>query len=157
VLNAEQAKLTCRGSVADAAEAAERLEQFGNELAARKADVKAAERSLRKVLGLPPTDNRRIVATTKPIEEPISFDWDTCVEEMPQEQPENIEQQAIGRLAELCLFLAREQVIPLMDANTQRQVNRQGLLHDSTEAAWLGQCLNAFRPQISASLCERRL
>ena len=141
------------GSAVGATETAQRLEQFSNELVASKTDVLIAERSLRQVLGLPPADNRRIIATTKPIEEPISFDWDTCVEEMSREQPENIEQQAIGRLAELSLFLARNWVIPLIDADTQRQLRGLGPLLDSAEAVVLGQFLKAFRPQISASLC----
>jgi hypothetical protein len=152
LLNAEQAKLTCRGSAVDVAEAAARLEQFSTELAVRQADVMAAERSLRKVLGLPPADHRRIITTTKPIEELISFDWEACLDEMLREQPEIVEQQAIGRLAELCLFLARHQVIPLMDADTQRQLKSLGPVLDCTEAVPLGQCLNSLRPQISASL-----
>ena len=153
--DAEQAKLTCRGSVTDVAEAAERLDQFSKELEGLTADVEAAERSLHKVLGLPPADNRRIIATTKPIEEPIAFDWDTSIEEMSQEQPENIEQQAIGRLAELNLFLARYQVIPLMDADTQRQFRGLGLLLDSTEAVSLGQFRKALSPADFVELVRR--
>jgi hypothetical protein len=141
----------CDPGVAELAEAAPRLEQFFVDVEKRKSEVQVAEQTLRKVLGLPPADNRRIVATTKPIEELISFEWDTCVEQTWQEHPENVEQQAIGRLAELCLFLAREQVIPLMDSDTQRQLKLLGPLLDSTVAVPLGQFLLALRPQISAS------
>ena len=131
--------------VADVAEAAARLEQFSADLSTRKSDLINAERALRKVLGLPLTDNRRIVATTKPIDVRISFDWDACVEEMSQEQPDNLEQQAIVRLAELSLLLARDHLVLLpLDAATRRQLTDLGGSFDSAEAVWLGRNLRMF-------------
>ena len=67
LLEKAQAKITLsRGGLPlEVIEAAQRLEQFNGDLTTRRADVVAAERALRKVLGLPPSDNRRINTTTK--------------------------------------------------------------------------------------------
>ena len=97
LLQKVQSELTlahCDPGVTEAAEAAQRLEQFNIEVTTRKADVVTAERAARKTLGLPPTNNRRIVPTTKPAEELISFDWETCVDELLRNQPDNVQQQA---------------------------------------------------------------
>jgi hypothetical protein len=65
VLNREEAQLqVCHGTVADVAEAAQRLEQFKLDLVNRTSDVITAERQLRFILGLPPVDNRRIIPVT---------------------------------------------------------------------------------------------
>jgi outer membrane protein TolC len=143
----------CDPAVAEAAEAAQRLEQFHADLAARKADVVSAERALRKVLGLPQEDNRRIVPTTKPTEELLSFDWDTCVDELLREQPDNVHQQALVRLAELYLLTARNQLIPLLDNQTLRQLKGLGRLLDSSEAVVLGKFLKALGPLTLAREC----
>jgi outer membrane protein TolC len=136
LLEKAQAELTLsRGSpVAEVAESAQRLEQFNGDLTTRRADVVSAERALRKVLGLPPSDNRQIITTTKPTEELISFDWDTCVDELLRDQPDNVRQQAIVRLAELSLESARHQLIPLLDMPTLRQLRDMGSTLDASEA-----------------------
>jgi outer membrane protein TolC len=131
----------CDPAVAEAAEAAQRLEQFHADRVTRKADVVSAERALRKVLGLPQDENRRIVPTTKPTEAMLSFDWDTCIDELLREQPDNLQQQAVARLAELSLLMARNQLIPLLDMHTIRQLQRLGPSLDSSEAALFGNFL----------------
>ncbi len=143
----------CDPGVAEAAEAAQRLEQFNIEATTRKADVVTAERALRKILGLPPTDNRQIVPTTKPSDGLVSFDWDTCVNELLRDQPDNVQQQAVVRLAELYLLLARNQLIPLLDAHTIRQLNGTGPLLESSQALALGRFLETFGPVPSSREC----
>src|SRR5205823_7966045 len=62
VLEREQAELSAgRGTVADVAEAQQRLEQFRLDLVTKTSDVITTERQLRNLLGLPPADDRRIV------------------------------------------------------------------------------------------------
>ena len=69
ILKREQALLLVgRGTIADVAEAAQRLEQFNLELVTRTSDVITTERQLRNILGLPPADNRRIIPVTPPTE-----------------------------------------------------------------------------------------
>jgi Outer membrane efflux protein len=149
-----QAKLTlahCDPGVADLAEAEPRLEQFNNDVVTRKADVIAAEIALRKILGIPPIDNRRIITSTKPAEELLSFDWDTCVEEMLREQPDNVQQQGVIRLAELCLLMTRYQFILPLDAHTLRQLKNTGPLTDTPNAVLLSTFLKMFDPLTSST------
>ena len=69
ILKREQAELRVgRGTVADVAEAQQRLEQFNLDLVTKTSDVITTERQLRNILGLPPADNRRIVPVTAPTE-----------------------------------------------------------------------------------------
>ncbi len=143
----------CDPGVAEAAEAAQRLEQFNIEVTRRKADVVTVERALRKILGLPPTDNRRIVPTTKPSDGLVSFDWDTCVDELLREQPDNVQQQAVVRLAELYLLLARNQLIPLLDAHTIRQLVGTGPTLESYQLLALRRFLDTVGPPPTSSEC----
>jgi outer membrane protein TolC len=78
----------------------------------KTSDLITSERQLRTILGLPLEDNRRMVPTTKPAEEQVVFDWDTCLSDMMEEQPDIRQQQAVVRLDELQLLLARSQFIP---------------------------------------------
>jgi outer membrane protein TolC len=144
LLEKAQAELAglCRGpGVQDVAEAAQRLEQFQNERKTRNDDVKTCERQLRKILGLPCADKRQIVAASKPNDALVSFDWDTCVEDLLREQPDNVQQQVVNRLAELNLLLGRKQLIPLLDAHTLRQLRTAGPSLDSSQAVLLGKFL----------------
>src|SRR5262249_53556832 len=58
IVNREQAELVVgKGTIADVAEAQQRLEQFNLDLVTRTSDVITTERQLRNILGLPPADN----------------------------------------------------------------------------------------------------
>jgi outer membrane protein TolC len=141
LLNKAQPATTSRSAPTDAIEAAERLEQFDGELCTRKSERSVAERELHKILALPSADGRRIVAASKPNDASVSFDWDTCVEDLLREQPDNVQQQAINRLAELNLLLARNQLLPLLDAHTLRQLRTAGPSLDSSQAVLLDRFL----------------
>ena len=155
LLEKAQAKITLSrsGLPPEVVEAAQRLEQFNSDLMTRKADVVASERALRKVLGLTAMDNRRIITTTKPTEELLSFDWDTCVDELLREQPDNVQQQAVVRLAELCLLMARNQFILPLDAHTLRQLKDTEPLPYTGQAALLARALKMFGPLNSNTEC----
>jgi outer membrane protein TolC len=127
VLNREQAELQIgRGTVADVAEATQRLEQLNLDLVTRTSDVITTERQLRNLLGLPPADNRRIIPVTPPAEECVEFDWDTCLNEMMEEQPDIVQQKLLVRIAELQLLIARNQLVPELSLNTLHQLNSLG-------------------------------
>jgi hypothetical protein len=94
ILKLEQAELTGHGGVAGVAEAAQRLEQFQLDLAARKSDVITSERQLRFLLGLPPADNRHIIPVTPACEAKAEPVWDTCLHEMLEQSPEIVRGKA---------------------------------------------------------------
>ena len=108
VCRREESKLTCRGCTLDAVEAAQRLEQFHQDLAARTSDVMTTERQLRQILGLPPADNRRIIPVTPLTTERIVPDWDACLGEMTRNQPDIVHQKLLVRSAELQLSMATD-------------------------------------------------
>ena len=127
ILDKEQAKLAAgKGTKADVAEAAQRLEQLNLDLVTRTSDVITTERQLRFILGLPPSDNRRIIPVTKPTEELVEFDWETCLSEMMREQPDIVQQEALSRMAELQLMVARFKCLPQLTVNDLHQLEGVG-------------------------------
>jgi hypothetical protein len=97
----EQAELKVgRGTIADVAEAAQRLEQLNLDLATRTSDLITAERLLRDLLGLPAADGRRIVPVTAPIEARLEPDWDKSQQAMLDNHPEIARSRAIVNAAE---------------------------------------------------------
>ena len=89
IVNREQAELVVgKGTVADVAEAQQRLERFNLDVVTRTSDVITAERQLRHILGLPPADNRRIVPVSAPVETKLEPDWDLCLAAMLEKQPD---------------------------------------------------------------------
>jgi RNA polymerase sigma factor (sigma-70 family) len=89
VLDRETAELAAgRGTGADVAEANQRSEQFNLDMFARASDVIAAERQFRQILGLPGADNRRIIPVTPILEARFDPEWETCLRQMMDNQPE---------------------------------------------------------------------
>ena len=98
VFKKEQADLhMCRGSVADVAEAAQRLEQLNLDLVTRRSDVVTAARQLRFILELPTADNRRIIPVSPVPEARLEPVWETCLEEMLDQSPEIAQRKATIR------------------------------------------------------------
>ena len=134
VLEREQAELQIgRGTIADVAEATQRLEQFNLDLVTRTSDVITTERQLRNLLGLPPSDNRRIIPVTPVSEARVEPDWDSSLAEMLSSQPDIAQQKVLVRIAELQLLIARNQLLPPMSLNTLYQMNGLGTHFDSTD------------------------
>ena len=115
-----------RGTVADVAEAAQRLEQFNLDLVTRTSDVITTERQLRNILGLPPADNRRIIPVTPPTEARLEPDWDSSLAQMLTFQPDIVQQQILVRVAELQLLIARNQLLPAVEPERPLPVQRPG-------------------------------
>ncbi len=150
ILNREQAELLVgRGTIADVAEAAQRLEQFNLDLVTRTSDVITTERQLRNILGLEPADNRRIIPVTPPTEARLEPDWDISLAQMLNFQPDIVQQQLLVRVAELQLLITRNQLLPQLNANFLYQLNGLGQQLDSAEAIMTGAALKALNPVIA--------
>ena len=143
---AGRAAVVGRGTVADVAEAAQRLEQFNLDLVTRTSDVITTERQLRNILGLPPADNRRIIPVTPPTEARLEPDWDASLAQMLNFQPDIVQQQILVRVAELQLLIARNQLLPQLSLNALYQLNGLGQQLDSAEAVMTGAALKALEP-----------
>ncbi len=150
ILNREQAELVVgRGTIADVAEAAQRLEQFNLDLVTRTSDVITTERQLRNILGLPPADNRRIIPVTPPTEARLEPDWETSLAQMLNFQPDIVQQQLLVRVAELQLLIARNQLLPQLSLQALYQLNGLGQQLDQAEAVMTGATLKALNPVIA--------
>jgi outer membrane protein TolC len=152
ILNREQAELVVgRGTIADVAEAAQRLEQFNLDLVTRTSDVITTERQLRNILGLPPADNRRIIPVTPPTEARLEPDWDSSLAQMLNFQPDIVQQQILVRVAELQLLIARNQLLPQLNLSALYQLNGLGQQLDAAEAVMTGATLKSLNPVIATN------
>ncbi len=143
ILDKEQAKLAAgTATMADVAEAAQRLENFNLDLAARTSDVGTAERQLRKILGLPLSDNRRIIPMTELTGEHAELKWETCLSQMMCEQPEIAQREIFTKFAELQLLAARCRGVP------------QSTLHELTQLGGPGQELTSFDLDVTRGFIE---
>ncbi|MDR3633683.1 MAG: TolC family protein [Isosphaeraceae bacterium] len=150
ILKREQAELQVgRGTVADVAEAEQRLEQFSLDLVTKTSDVITTERQLRNILGLPPADNRRIVPVTAPSEARLEPDWESSLAQMLTFQPDIVQQQLLVRVSELQLLIARNQLLPQLNLNALYQFNGLGRTLDSSEAVMTGATMRAIDPLIA--------
>jgi RNA polymerase sigma factor (sigma-70 family) len=97
----EQAALKVgRGTIANVAEEAQRLEQLNLDLATRTSDVITTERLLRDLLGLPAADGRRIMPVTAATKARLNPDWEECKTAMLANQPDIVRSRAIVTAAE---------------------------------------------------------
>jgi outer membrane protein TolC len=151
IVNREQAELLVgKGTVADVAEAQQRLEQFNLDLVTKTSDVVTTERQLRNILGLPPADNRRIIPVTPPAEARVDPDWDSSLAQMVTFQPDIVQQQLLVRIAELQLLVARNQLLPQLNLSVLYQLNGLGQQLDNAEAVMTGATIKALEPVVAA-------
>ncbi len=150
ILKREQAELAVgRGTIADVAEAEQRLEQFSLDLVTKTSDVITTERQLRNILGLPPADSRRIVPVTAPTETRLEPDWESSLAQMLTFQPDIVQQQLVTRSAELQLLVARNQLLPQLNLNALYQLNGLGRNLDESLAVMTGANIRAIDPRIA--------
>jgi outer membrane protein TolC len=147
IVNREQAgyEIGTR-KMSDLAEAEEQLERFRLDYINRTADMVTTERQLRNLLGLPPSDNRRIVPVTAPTEARIEPDWESSLTQMVNFQPDIVQGQLLVRVAELRLMLARNQLLPQLNFNSLYQLNGFGHHLDEAEAVMTGSSILAVDP-----------
>jgi outer membrane protein TolC len=147
ILRREEAKvLVGSSSIPNVAEAKENLERFRLDFVAATADVITTERQLRNILGLPPSDNRRIVPVTAPTEARLEPDWNVSLAQMVNFQPDIVQNQLLVRLAELQLLIARNQLLPVLNFNALYQLNGLGHHIDEAEKVMTGSTLQAINP-----------
>ncbi|MCH8043370.1 MAG: TolC family protein [Planctomycetes bacterium] len=108
-----QAKSVSRGVVAQARVS---LGNFRTTLTGARNNVLQREAALRNLLGLPPSDGKRLVPVTPPVSQPAEFDWHTLVSLGEQKRPDVIELKLIIEADEQQLVLARNQLHPSIDA-----------------------------------------
>ena len=150
ILKREQSELEVgRGTVADVAEAQQRLEQFRLDLVLKTEDLINFERQLRNLLGLPPADDRRIVPVSAPTEARLEPDWDASLAQMLTFMPDIVIEQLRVRSAELQLLLSRNQLLPQLSLNLLYQLNGLGHTLDQSEAVMTGKSILAIDPLIS--------
>ena len=115
---------------ADVAEAEQQLENFKLNLVSATSDLITTERQLRNLLGLPPSDNRRIVPSTAPIEAKVDPIWEDALATMTSRQPEILDQLLLmQRASDDARGVARTEA----QAAGQEEVLRQ-VIHKSTHA-----------------------
>ena len=101
ILKREQAKPNAgKSNTPNISEVAQRLEQFKLDLVTKTSDVITTERQLRNILGLPPTDNRRIIPVTAPTVAHLEPDWDTSLAVMLEKQPDIVSQKLLMKRAD---------------------------------------------------------
>ncbi len=97
-----------RGTQADVAEAEQQVDNFKLGLVSASSDLATTEKQLRKILGLPLEDDRRIVPTTRPLEAKVTPGWDDSVAAMLRSSPELVQQRELIGLAEVKAILEGE-------------------------------------------------
>ena len=127
ILRRERAELeVSRSTKSDVAEAEQQLENFQLNLVTATSDLMTTEKQLRNILGLAPSDGRRIVAETAPTEARLEPDWETSVRAMMESQPDVVQQTVLVRLTELQLLMARNQLLPLSSPDLLHAMNQLG-------------------------------
>jgi outer membrane protein TolC len=89
---------------------------FQANLVTAEANVIQQEAALRNILGLLPTDARRLVPTTPPTSERIDFAWEGLLNLAQQQRPDIIELKLILEADQQQLLVAQNQAQPQLDA-----------------------------------------
>ena len=151
ILKREEAKyLVGNGALPNVAEAAEQLERFRLDFVDKTANLITTERQLRNILGLPPTDNRRIIPVTAPTEARLEPNWEASLAQMVTFQPDIVQNQLLVRVAELQLLIARNQLLPVLNLNMLYQLNGLGHHLDQSEAVMTGRQITAINPLLQS-------
>ncbi|MDB5349759.1 MAG: outer membrane protein [Planctomycetota bacterium] len=151
ILRREEAKyLVGNGALPNVAEAAEQLERFRLDFVDKTANLITTERQLRNILGMPPTDNRRIIPVTAPTEARLEPNWEASLAQMVTFQPDIVQNQLLVRVAELQLLIARNQLLPVLNLDALYQLNGLGHHLDQAEAVMTGRSIQAINPLLQA-------
>ena len=105
------------------AEAEQQLENFKLNLVTATSDLITTERQLRNILGLPASDNRRIVPATAPTEDKLEPDWDASVKQMFASQPDIAQQREV--ISGMAFLAAIAPKVAAADAEVQDRRGRE--------------------------------
>jgi outer membrane protein TolC len=120
------------GSVPDAAQAEEQCEMFRIAFAAAETRLLNAQRSLRRLMGVEPSDPRPLVPATTPLDAPVSLDWNNAAA-AAQNRPEFAAQAAAVEAANIELARRRNGLIPDISARAIYSISG---LDDDYDQAW---------------------
>jgi outer membrane protein TolC len=112
---AEGRLLVGLGHAGDVAQARVSYENFRAMLVASEANLLNQEALLRNLLGLPPSDQRRIELTTAPITSCLETPWETILGLAEQYRPDIIELKLILEADQQYMAMSRNQALPQID------------------------------------------
>lgn len=120
----EQARLlTGLGNRGNEAQARVTYYQFKANLIAAEADVLTQEDALRNIMGIPPSDGRRIVPTSAPAEQRLAPDWNALVHLAEERRPDIVELKIIVEADKERIIQAENQFLPQLNAVANYQFN----------------------------------
>jgi outer membrane protein TolC len=97
--------------------------QFQVSLIAAKANVLTQEGALRNILGIPPSDDRRIVPTSPPTGQRLVPNWDAIVRLAEQRRPDIVQLKLIVEADRERVLQAENTALPRLDAVANYQWN----------------------------------
>jgi outer membrane protein TolC len=100
---------------ADAAQARVAFEGFRANLIAAEANRLAREAALRNIMGLPPSDERRLVPATSPSTRRLPVEWRETLALAEEYRPDLIELKLVLEADEQQLVIARNNALPRLD------------------------------------------
>jgi outer membrane protein TolC len=124
VLDREEARLKIGfGDAATVAQARTTYNQFRANKIAADAAVIRQDGALRNIMGLPPSDHRRIVPVSAPAVQRLPHNWESIVRLAEQHRPDVIELKLITEADTVRLMQAENQALPQLNATTSYQWN----------------------------------
>lgn len=92
------------------------LANFSASLITSRANVFQREAALRNILGLPPSDGKRLIPVTPPSRSRMQINWDEIVRLAEERRPDLVELKLIIEADNQVLVQANNQALPRMDA-----------------------------------------
>jgi outer membrane protein TolC len=105
------------------AEAQSRYSQFQQQRVLALAAVLETEAVLRNLMGLSPSDGRRLVPVDPAKDVPILFDWESTLRTAVEFRPNIVKQRLLVRIRELQLLRARNGLQPQLDVQGLWRIN----------------------------------
>ncbi|MBO0699657.1 MAG: TolC family protein, partial [Zavarzinella sp.] len=115
-VRAEARMRTGLGTTAEAAQSRSSLATFRANLITAEANLLEREAALRNIMGLPPSDNHKLVLTTPPADVPVEPKWDQILRLAEQQRPDIIELKLILEADDQQRIVAENQTLPQLDA-----------------------------------------
>ena len=104
------------GNLADVSQSRLAVANFRATKLSAQADLLQREAALRNLLGLPPTDQRRLIPITPPTNARINFEWSELIRIAEERRPDLIELKLIVEADRQQLIIARNQALPSVNA-----------------------------------------
>jgi outer membrane protein TolC len=102
-------------NITEVAQAGVSLESFRANLIAARANLLNREAALRNIMGLPPSDERRLMPVTPPNVRRMETDWEQILALAEEYRPDLIELKLVLEADEQQLVIARNNALPRLD------------------------------------------